>query len=146
MTDFPPRVMGLDWGTVRVGVAVTDPLGMLAHPVATLPAGDEKALVAELKRIIEDKDVTRIVVGLPVNMDGSHGPAAAAAKAFAERIGAAVGLPVETLDERLSSVGADDRLRDTGMRDWKKRKERVDRVAAALILEAWLEKEKRCKG
>jgi putative Holliday junction resolvase len=81
--------MALDWGTRRVGVAVTDPLGLLAHPVATLPAEDERLLVAELKKIIEEKDVTRIVVGLPVNMDGSHGPAAAAARAFAERIGAA---------------------------------------------------------
>jgi putative Holliday junction resolvase len=140
MSELRPRVMALDWGTRRVGVAVSDALGMMAHPVATLAAEDEDALVAELRKIIEDKDITRIVVGLPVNMDGTHGPAARTAQAFADRIGARTALPVETVDERLTSMDADSRLRDQEPRDWKKRKAKVDRVAAALILQAWMEK------
>ena len=78
-------------------------------------------------------------MGLPVNMDGSHGPAARAAAAFAERIAGALSLPVETVDESLTSMDADSRLRE-GERDWRKRKGKVDRVAAALILQAWMEK------
>jgi putative holliday junction resolvase len=140
VSELPPRVMGLDWGTVRIGVAASDPLGMMAHPVATLDATDEDRFFAELKKIIDDKDITRVVVGLPVNMDGTHGPAAKAAKAFADRVAARTGLPVETVDERLTSMDADSRLHDAGVKDWRKRKGRVDRVAAALILQAWLEK------
>ena len=140
MSELPPRVMALDWGTKRIGVAVSDPLGLMAHPVATLPAEDEAALVRELKKIIEDKDVTRVIVGLPVNMDETHGPSAKAAKAFADRMAAAIALPFETIDERLTSMDADARLHDAGLKDWKKRKQRIDRVAAALILQSWLEK------
>ncbi len=143
MTDLPPRVLALDWGTVRIGVAVSDALGLLAHPVATLGIEDVDRFAAELKKIIEDKDVTRIVVGLPVNMDGSHGPAAAAAKAFAEMVAKRTGLPVETVDERLTSVDANARLAAGGLKDWRKRKGKVDRVAAALILQEWLEKHAR---
>lgn len=132
--------MALDWGTKRIGVAVTDPLGLMAHPVDTLAAEDEAAFFKALRLIIEDKDVTRIVVGLPVNMDGTHGPAARSAKAFADRVAAATGLPVETTDERLTSMDADHHLHDAGVKDWKKRKQRVDRVAAALILQSWLER------
>ena len=139
MSDLPPRVLGLDWGTKRIGVAATDPLGLMAHPVATIAVVGDDQVIAALKAIIAEKDITRVVVGLPVNMDGSHGPAAAAAKAFAAFVGERTGLPVETLDERLTSVDADSRLADSGMR-WPERKKRVDQVAAALILQAWLEK------
>jgi putative Holliday junction resolvase len=139
VTDLPPRVLGLDWGTKRIGVAATDPLGLMAHPVATIQVESEERLIAALKAIIAEKDIARIVVGLPVNMEGSHGPAAGAAKAFAALVGEKTGLPVETVDERLTSVDADSRLADSGMR-WPERKKRVDQVAAALILQAWLEK------
>jgi putative Holliday junction resolvase len=121
-------------------VAVTDPLGIMAQPLATLSMDDPERFFGALRDIIVEKDVTRIVVGLPVNMDGSHGPAAKAASDFAARVGERTGLPVETWDERLTSSDADSRLAESGMH-WKKRKERVDQVAAALILKAWLEKQ-----
>lgn len=139
MTDLPPRVLALDWGTKRVGVAVTDPFGEVALPLDVLPGDRPDELWKRVRKICEDKDVKRIVVGLPVNMDGTHGPAAAAAKAFAARAGKETGLPVDTLDERLTSADADGRLAETGMR-WKDRKKRVDQVAASLILAAWLDK------
>jgi putative Holliday junction resolvase len=143
--DLPPRVLGLDWGTRRVGVAVSDPFGETALPLAVLPADREEVLWPSLRKICDDKDIRLIVVGLPVNMDGSRGPAASAASAFAARAAKETGLPVETIDERLTSADADGRLAETGMR-WKERKKRVDQVAASLILASWLERRARRSG
>jgi putative Holliday junction resolvase len=139
VTDLPPRVLGLDWGTKRIGVAVTDPFGDAALPLDVLPGDRETELWTRLRKICEEKDIKRIVVGLPVNMDGTHGSSAAAAKAFALRVEKETGIPVETTDERLTSCDADGRLAETGMR-WKDRKKRVDQVAASLILAAWIDK------
>ncbi len=139
MAELPPRVLALDWGTKRIGVAVSDPLGIMAQPLPTIANEGEEKVLAALRRVIEEKEVARIVVGLPVNMDGSAGPAALAAKEFAEMIARKIGLPVETWDERLTSADADSRLAESGMH-WRRRKRHVDQVAAALILQSWLER------
>jgi len=131
------RVMAVDLGSARTGVAVSDELGMLAQPWKTLPGG-EAALEAVVAAAEEIKPV-RILVGLPRNMDGSYGPAAVAAQAFAENLRARVTCPVDLWDERLTTVAAQRALRDSGR---KARDQRgvVDQVAAQILLQSWLDR------
>src|SRR5437870_7540894 len=135
---LPPRVLGIDYGRKRLGVAVSDPLGLMAHPLPTIQNTGDDAALAALARLCAEKEVTRIVIGLPVNMDGSRGPMALEVQDFARRLAGLARLPVETWDERLTSYDAESRLAEAGLR-WKARKKRVDQVAAALILQSWLE-------
>lgn len=136
---LPPRVLGIDYGRKRIGVAVSDPLGITAQPLPTVQNTGEDAAIVALVRVCGEKDVTRIVIGLPINMDGSRGPMALEVEAFARRLADAAHLPIETWDERLTSYDAESRLAEAGMH-WKARKKHVDQVAAALILQSWLEK------
>jgi putative Holliday junction resolvase len=131
------RIMALDLGSVRTGVAVSDELGMLAQPWKTLPGGDA-ALEAVMLAVGEVKPA-RILVGLPRNMDGSYGPAAQGARAFAEQLEARVDCPVELWDERLTTVSAQRALRESGR---KARDQRgvVDQVAAQILLQSWLDR------
>ena len=131
------RVMAVDLGTVRTGVAVSDELGMLAQPWKTLPGGDA-ALEAVVSAVGELKPV-RVLVGLPRNMDGSYGPAAEGARAFAEQLKSRVQCPVDLWDERLTTVSAQRALRESGR---KARDQRgvVDQVAAQFLLQSWLDR------
>lgn len=133
------RILALDYGRVRIGLAVSDALGIAAHP---LPAWRRRTLaedLAGLARLAAERDVQRLVVGLPLNMDGSEGPMAAEARAFGLRLGAALGLPVDFEDERLSTDEAETRLMAAGLRPPERRRLR-DSLAAAVILEAVLER------
>ena len=129
--------MAVDLGTVRTGVAVSDELGMLAQPWKTLPGGDA-ALEAVVSAVGEVKPV-RVLVGLPRNMDGSYGPAAEGARAFAEQLKSRVPCPVDLWDERLTTVSAQRALRESGR---KARDQRgvVDQVAAQFLLQSWLDR------
>ena len=131
------RILGLDYGTRRIGVAVSDPLGLTAGPLEVLDATaadfDER-----LRNLAEGLGVELIVVGLPVGLDGREGQAAGDARRFAERVAAATGLPVEMYDERFSTVTAERALLESGMRR-ERRKEARDRVAAAVFLQAYLD-------
>ena len=129
--------MAVDLGTVRTGVAVSDELGMLAQPWKTLPGGDA-ALEAVVSAVGEVKPV-RVLVGLPRNMDGSYGPAAEGARAFAEQLKSRVQCPVDLWDERLTTVSAQRALRESGR---KARDQRgvVDQVAAQFLLQSWLDR------
>jgi putative Holliday junction resolvase len=131
------RILGLDYGTRRIGVAVSDPLGLTAGPLdvidATVPDLDDR-----LRNLAEDLGVELIVVGLPIGLDGREGPAAGSARRFAERVAAATGLPVEVYDERFSTVTAERVLLEAGMRR-ERRREARDRVAAAVFLQAYLD-------
>ncbi len=129
--------MAVDLGTVRTGVAVSDELGMLAQPWKTLPGG-EAALEAVVSAVGELKPV-RVLVGLPRNMDGTYGPAAEGARAFAEQLKSRVPCPVELWDERLTTVSAQRALRESGR---KARDQRgvVDQVAAQFLLQSWLDR------
>lgn len=129
--------MAVDLGSVRTGVAVSDELGMLAQPWKTLPGG-EKALEAVVSAIGELK-ASRVLVGLPRNMDGSYGPAAESARAFADQLRARVACPVELWDERLTTVAAQRALQESGR---KARDQRgvVDQVAAQILLQSWLDR------
>jgi putative holliday junction resolvase len=131
------RIMAVDLGTVRTGVAVSDELGMLAQPWKTLPGGDA-ALEAVVSAVGELKPV-RVLVGLPRNMDGSYGPAAEGARAFAEQLKSRVQCPVDLWDERLTTVSAQRALRESGR---KARDQRgvVDQVAAQFLLQSWLDR------
>jgi putative holliday junction resolvase len=132
-------IAGLDFGSKRIGLATTDASGRGAYPLLTIErrslGRDIDTIAAELK----ERQVTLVVVGLPLNMDGSEGPSARAARAFANRLGAAIGLPIEMYDERLTSFEAEERLRELGT-STPKRKRIADAVAAAVILEGWLGK------
>ena len=131
------RVMAVDLGSVRTGVAVSDELGMLAQPWKTLPGGD-KSLDAVVSAVGELKP-SRVLVGLPRNMDGTYGPAAEHSRAFADQLRAHVECTVDLWDERLTTVAAQRALRESGR---KARDQRgvVDQVAAQILLQSWLDR------
>ena len=135
------RVLGIDLGERRIGLAVSDPSGTLARPLVTLQVqGDRLAQVAEvIERLqAEDEGLGAVVVGLPSRLDGTPNDQTAKVLAFVGRLRARVGVPVSLQDERLTSVEAESRLalRD---RDWRSRKKRLDAAAAALILQEYLD-------
>jgi putative Holliday junction resolvase len=132
------RIFGLDVGTRTVGVAISDALGMTAQPLTTLRRTGLRADLAELRRLAETHEVRLAVVGLPLNMDGTEGPSAAAARAFGEALARALDIPVEYQDERLSTVAAQRALLEADV-SRARRREVVDQVAAALILQTWLD-------
>jgi putative Holliday junction resolvase len=125
------RSLGLDVGTKTVGVAVSDGLGLTAQPVTTLRR-------TELRRLAEHHSVEHVVVGLPLNMDGSEGPSAGEARRFGEAVARQLGLPVDYWDERLTTAEANRVLLEADL-SRARRKAVVDRVAAALILQGWLD-------
>jgi putative Holliday junction resolvase len=133
-----PRILGLDPGSRRVGVALSDPTHVLATPHSVLDAEPRSRLAEALKTICREKEVDRVVVGLPLRMDGDEGPAAEKARAFAEWVGGALGLPVEFWDERLSTVTAQNALIEGGARR-EKRREVVDMIAAQIVLQHYLD-------
>ena len=130
--------MAIDPGSKRVGLALSDETRTIASPYRTLPAEPAESLVDRLVATLREAGAGRLVVGLPKNMDGSSGPQVKAARLLAERLRVASGLPVEMIDERLSSAAAERHLIDGGMRR-DKRKQVVDQVAATLLLQGWLE-------
>jgi putative Holliday junction resolvase len=132
------RILALDWGTVRVGAALSDPLGKIASPYETFPAKPQVELVRRIRETVEKEHVERIIVGLPLNMDGSEGSSAASARAFAEDVRRDLAIPVEMVDERLSSFEAEYRLRAIGRKP-SRDKGRVDRAAAAILLQEYLD-------
>jgi putative holliday junction resolvase len=130
-------IAALDLGKRRIGIAIADDAGRAVHPIGAL---ERRSVVRDLELIrarLVEFEVSQVVVGLPLNMDGSSGPAARAAEAFADRLHQACGLPVELFDERLTSFEAEERLKDlSGKR--ARDKGTVDAVAASIILEGWL--------
>jgi putative Holliday junction resolvase len=138
MSDFSirRRILGIDLGRARIGVAVSDELGMLAHPVETIPAkGDAARRIAE---IVREKDAERVVIGLPRHMNGSVGIGASEALAFAEKLRAFVGCEVITWDERMTTMAANRALRESGQKTRNSRGV-VDQVAAQMILQGYLD-------
>jgi putative Holliday junction resolvase len=124
-----------------VGVAVSDPTGTIAQALTTVEAEPRDTLVARLTRIAADQEAARIVVGLPRRMDGSYGPEAKSARELADELRKASSLPVELVDERLTTVAAERSLLEGGMRR-AKRKLNVDRVAATLLLQSHLDRKR----
>jgi putative Holliday junction resolvase len=133
------RIMGLDLGERRVGVAVSDELGMLAHPVATLEIQGDRALLEQVGALVHEKGVTRLVVGLPLNQDGSVGPRAQRVQDLARKLAAATDLPVDEVDERFSSQAAQRILDQAPRKKTRQEKGRLDRIAAVIILQSYLD-------
>ena len=134
-------IAAIDFGRRRIGLAVTDPNHAGAYPVQTI---ERRSLVADLETLrlrFMALEVRRVVVGLPLNMDGTVGPQARAAQIFARRLEDATGLPVELHDERLTSFEAKERLKEIPA-GRKRRKLAIDAVAASVILESWLRSRK----
>lgn len=132
------RVLGVDLGSARVGLAVSDPAGVTAQPLEVLKRSDTDDLVATVAQRAAELEVGEIVVGIPLRMDGAHGPEADAAESFAVQLEFATSVPVRRWDERLSTVDASRAMRRAGA-DARQQRGVVDKVAAALVLGAYLE-------
>jgi putative Holliday junction resolvase len=140
--------LGVDVGSVRVGVAACDPDGILASPLSTVSRDsterdDPPSDIAEIARLVREYDAVEVVVGLPVNLAGKEGPAAVATRQYAERLKTAVDpVPVRMVDERMSTVAAARRLSERGVRG-KRQRAVVDQAAAVEILQGWLDTQRR---
>lgn len=133
------RVLGLDLGDKRIGVALSDPMGWTAQGLDVITGGGgTKNDVRRIKEIAEKHEVEKVVVGLPLNMDGSAGPRAEKARDFAERLARVLGLPVELWDERLTTAEAERLLIEADMRR-ARRRQVIDKMAAVLILQNYLD-------
>lgn len=131
------RIMGIDYGDARTGVAISDLLCTLVGSAKVVPSRNTDKAIADIVKIAEENQVGEIVVGLPKNMDGTEGSRAQLCREFADRLGQATGLPVVMWDERRTTVEAHNILSRHNYHG-KKRKDTVDAVAASLILEGYL--------
>lgn len=137
----PPRrkaVCALDLGAARIGVAVTDELGLMAHPRGYLDARPRPAFLAALKNLVDEEKIGRIVVGFPLDMRGTEGEAARRARELAQAIADATACAVELFDERLTTVQAQRVLTESGLKRHKARAH-IDEASAMQILQAWLD-------
>ena len=137
---FNMRYLGLDYGTVRIGVAISDPDAIIAQPFRTVDAKSLKKAVAEIAEICKEKDVKEIVIGLPLHMNGDEGESASAAKKLGQFINDATALKINYIDERLSTVSANKALNEGNVKG-KKKRDNVDAIAAAIILQNYLDRE-----
>jgi putative Holliday junction resolvase len=132
------RLLGVDYGTVRVGLAISDPDRIIASPFDTLTRGGDAADAAYFTQLVAAEKVAGLVVGLPLHSHGEEGVQAAEARRYGAWLGSVTGLPVVFWDERFTSALADDAFREAKL-SHKKRKDRRDRVAAVLILQGFLD-------
>ena len=133
------RVLALDLGERRIGVAVSDPSGTLASPHGVIERARDRATDhAAVAALVTELEAARVVVGLPLSLSGATGPAAEAALAEAAQLASVLGVPVETFDERLTTVAAARSMRAGGTKARKQRK-RIDEMAASVMLQNWLE-------
>jgi putative Holliday junction resolvase len=132
------RVLAIDHGTKRMGIALSDETGMIASPLGFIPAEPFADFLKRLKELIHEKQVAQILVGLPRNMDGSYGPAALKVQEFIAVLKETIAVPIKSWDERLTSAQANRMLIQGNVRR-DKRKERVDSAAAAILLQSFLD-------
>jgi putative holliday junction resolvase len=139
------RILGLDVGSKRIGIAVSDALGITAQGLETLQRKNKRHDLAALEGLIRDYHIQEIVVGLPLRMSGAEGTQSEKMQGFAEELRQRFGLPVHLWDERLTSAEANRLLRETEL-SIEKRAKAVDRMAAVLILQGWMESRALNKG
>jgi putative holliday junction resolvase len=132
------RLLGVDYGSVRVGLAVSDPERKIAFPLATYTRRGRRQDADYFRRTVSEEQIAQLVIGLPVHVDGREGQKAKEARAFGAWLGETTGLPVVFWDERFTTVEAEAALWDAGLTH-KKRKERRDRVAAQMMLQGYLD-------
>ncbi|MFZ5626401.1 MAG: Holliday junction resolvase RuvX [Bacillota bacterium] len=135
------RIMGLDVGDKTIGIALSDPLGWTAQPLKVLRRTSLQQDLAELARLCQEQEVGKIVVGLPRNMNGTYGPRAQLVMEFKEKLEKVLGLPVETWDERLSTLAAERTLLAADV-SRARRKQVVDKLAAVVILQGYLDRQR----
>ena len=138
----PMRILGIDLGTRRIGLALSDPDATIAYPLQILERQGRKKDLAALARLVDEHAVGRIVVGLPIHMDGRRGPEAEAAEAFAAALRSATDLSVDLIDERWTTLEAERSLREAGLtgKRGRRRKQHVDAVAASILLRCYLDR------
>lgn len=132
------RIMGIDYGTARIGIALSDELQMLAHPTETLALAKLADPLGRIAALVSEKDVELIVVGLPRHMNGTIGASAEQTREFAEKLKAKVACAVRTWDERLSTVAAQRALREAG-KSVRQTRGYIDQVAAQMLLQSYLD-------
>lgn len=135
--------MGLDYGSKTIGIAISDELGFTAQPVETVERNGENKLrksLARISEIVREKNIQKIVVGLPVNMSGKRGERVARTLEFVEKLKLRVDIPIVMQDERLTTVEANEILRESGVR-CEERKRYIDQVAASIILKEYMERQ-----
>ena len=135
------RVLGVDFGDARTGLALSDPSGFLASGIGTIKSGSFLKTAEEVVKIATEKDVRLIVLGHPINMNGTIGPRAEKAEAFAKHLMELCQIPVLLFDERLSTANAHVMLNSTSIKG-AKRKQIIDEMSASLILQSYLDKER----
>ena len=134
------KIMGLDYGEARTGVALSDELGMMAHGLESIEhKGNDKKLLERICEIIKANKVSKIVIGYPLNMNATKGPRVEKTDAFIKKLEKETGLPVEKIDERLTTVAAHKTMTLLGV-SAKKKKKIVDTISAEYILQMYLEK------
>ena len=131
------RILAVDYGRRRVGLAVSDELGLAARGLPTVRAESRRSAIDSVAQVAADVGAGQLLVGLPLNMDGSRGPMAEAAESFAAALNRTTGLPVRLWDERLTTVAARRTLRETGLRE-RNKEGTLDRMAAVLLLNNYL--------
>jgi putative Holliday junction resolvase len=132
------RILAIDHGAKRMGIAVSDELKMIAQPLEFIPAEPFAKFLARLKELVRDKEVELVLVGMPRNMDGSYGPAALKVQEFVAVLRDTIGVPLKTWDERLTSAQAN-RFLIAGHVRRAARREKVDQTAAAILLQSYLD-------
>jgi putative holliday junction resolvase len=132
------RVLAIDHGTKRMGIALSDETATIAQPLEFIPAEPFAAFLARLKQLLAEKQVDQILIGMPRNMDGSYGPAALKVQEFVAVLKETIAIPIKTWDERLTSAQANRMLIQAEVRR-DKRKQRVDAAAAAILLQSYLD-------
>ncbi len=132
------RILGIDYGTRRLGFALSDPDKIIATPLCVVQVHSTKEAARQVKQLCEEQDIERIVIGMPFNMNGTSGPAAKAVTAFAELLREQTGIPVETWDERLSTSMVERALLESDISRSKRKKVR-DKLAAQVILQSYLD-------
>ena len=138
------RILAVDPGSKQVGLAISDPTGTIATGLPTLPATPAETLAARIASAAAEQSAQRVVIGLPLRLDGSRGPEAAAAERLAAGVRKASGLPVQMVDERLTTAAAERSLIEGGVRR-EKRRASIDRVAAVILLQGHLDGMRRSK-
>ena len=138
MSGEPGRVMALDVGGRRIGVALSDPTRVLASPLTTLRAEPRPRAIDQIAELVARHEVAEVVVGLPLTLSGEIGSQAKLVQAFAEELRAVLAVPLHMFDERLTSVAAERMMQELGIKP-ERRRERIDEVAASIILQDFLD-------
>ena len=135
-------LLGLDIGDVRIGVALSDELGVAAHPLCTLTRKNRKVDLIAISDLISIHKAERVIIGLPLSLDGSMGPQAKKVQKFAQRLEGVINIPIEFQDERFTTAEAEDILQELN-KDIREQKEQIDEVAAVLILTDYLNRDRK---